>query len=257
MDDQLEIDRLRRHDFIRTLWFEETVGSTNTELRERIGRDRWHPPILMLTEKQTAGRGRGNHRWWAGPGSLAFSVLINGSQWNWPEGRQLPISLAVGVAMVEAIQSFLPNLPVGLHWPNDLYIEGQKIGGILIEGLPKNRWILGIGVNINNSQQWAPLELRNRLTSLIDLKGKKIDRTEILEKALDGLAEILPGLSSLSSNWSEKFDLYCSQKGEMLQVFQGEKIIRGICEGIAADGGLRLMTEHGQQTVYTGSLRSD
>ncbi len=121
------------------------VDSTNTELmrRARAGQAQ---PILLAAEHQTAGRGRLGRAWASGPGdSLTFSLGLPLAPADWSG-----LSLAVGVAVAEALH---PR--VQLKWPNDLWVDGRKLGGILVEtasfaggaGAPRYA-VVGIGINI-------------------------------------------------------------------------------------------------------------
>ena len=129
------------------------IDSTNTELmrRARAGQTE---PILLIAEDQTAGKGRQGRPWSNAPGSsLMCSLALPLAPRDWSG-----LSLAVGVAMAQALQPTDPNaaLRIGLKWPNDLWLtDDRKLGGILIEtaNLPQARRgeryvIIGMGVNI-------------------------------------------------------------------------------------------------------------
>ena len=138
------------------------VGSTNTELMAR-GRRGDTSPTLLVAASQTAGRGRQGRTWQASPGdSLTFSFGLPMRLDDIPGGGSA-LSLAVGLAVAQALDAGLQTLPgvprapepIGLKWPNDLWLKGRKLGGILIEaspapGLPDGqRWVvIGIGLNV-------------------------------------------------------------------------------------------------------------
>lgn len=125
------------------------TGSTNTLLFER-GRQGLDAPCLLVAECQTAGRGRLGRPWWSQPGqALTFSLGMQLAPADWNG-----LSLAVGLALAEALGE-----PIGLKWPNDLWLRGddRKLGGILIEAAPLAtpgdrpgaRWVvIGVGLNI-------------------------------------------------------------------------------------------------------------
>ncbi|WP_445207680.1 biotin--[acetyl-CoA-carboxylase] ligase [Aquabacterium sp. G14] len=137
------------------------LGSTNTELMAR-GRRGETAPTLLAAARQTAGRGRLGRTWQAEPGdTLTFSLGLPLDLGRIPGGASA-LSLAVGLALAEALDAGLMKpLPlgqthhVGLKWPNDLWLSGRKLGGILIEaspapGLPDGqRWVvIGVGLNV-------------------------------------------------------------------------------------------------------------
>ena len=121
------------------------VDSTNTELmrRARAGRAE---PVLLVAERQTAGRGRLGRGWTSAPGdSLTFSLGLTLGPADWSG-----LSLAVGVAIAETLH---PR--IGLKWPNDLWVDGRKLAGILIETASPGAdaqapryTVIGVGINV-------------------------------------------------------------------------------------------------------------
>jgi BirA family biotin operon repressor/biotin-[acetyl-CoA-carboxylase] ligase len=119
------------------------VDSTNSELmrRARAGRTE---PTLLVAEQQTAGRGRLGRSWQSQAGDgLAFSLGLDLSPADWAG-----LSLAVGVAVADALH---PD--IRLKWPNDLWLQDRKLGGILIEtvaaaGSGPRHAVVGVGLNI-------------------------------------------------------------------------------------------------------------
>ena len=124
------------------------IGSTNTELLARAREaGPAFAPCLLVAERQSAGRGRLGRQWQSSVGdSLTFSLAVPLARPDWSG-----LSLAVGVALAEALD------PAGdwlhLKWPNDLWrLDGRKLGGILIEGLPLAQGprvaVVGVGLNL-------------------------------------------------------------------------------------------------------------
>jgi BirA family transcriptional regulator, biotin operon repressor / biotin---[acetyl-CoA-carboxylase] ligase len=121
------------------------VDSTNTELMRRARAGRMEP-VLLVAERQTAGRGRLGRGWASGAGeSLTFSLGLPLAPADWSG-----LSLAVGVALAESLH---PR--IRLKWPNDLWLDDRKLAGILIEtasfgeGRDAQRYaVVGVGINI-------------------------------------------------------------------------------------------------------------
>lgn len=119
-------------------------GSTNADLRQH-SRDvaLWPHWSVVLTDNQTAGRGRLDRTWIAPKGaSLAVSVLLRNVSpaiWGW-------VPLIAGSALHQAIAAQLPQHDVGVKWPNDVLVDGRKISGILAE-VADGAIILGAGIN--------------------------------------------------------------------------------------------------------------
>ena len=168
-------------------------------------------PLLIAADRQTAGRGRGTNRWWTGPGSLAFSLLMRNVGWDQRvqasagppasvSGAPALASLAAGLAVVDAIAPLVPGHQFGIHWPNDVMLDGRKLAGILIEALPQGRQVIGIGINTNNSAADAPAEVRSRVATLRDATGRTHDSAELLIFILNRLRERLVELACAGSH---------------------------------------------------------
>lgn len=121
------------------------IDSTNTELMRRA-RAGQLDPVLLVAERQTAGRGRLGREWLSAnnneaSGSLTFSLGLALAPADWSG-----LSLAVGLALAEALH---PDIQI--KWPNDLWYQGRKLAGILIEtaSIGTQRYaVVGVGINI-------------------------------------------------------------------------------------------------------------
>jgi len=164
------------------------------------------------------------------------------------------VSLAAGVAVVEALAPLVPGHEIGIHWPNDVMLDGRKLAGILIEVLSDGKLVIGIGINTNNTAADAPEEVRPRVVTLLDVTGQVYDPTELLIAILCQLQRQLAELARSPESVAGRTDKLCLQRGKRLQIVQGEKQIEGRCLGIAADGALIIENEGRQQAVYTGAV---
>ncbi len=256
--------------FVADVEHHAVIGSTNQRAIECAASDRVKFPLLILADRQTAGRGRGSNRWWTGPGSLAFSLLI-GPEVGWasqPVQEKLPgtagvlagglrssglISLAAGVAVVEAlVPLLLPDHAIGIHWPNDVMLDGRKLAGILIEVLSDGKLVIGIGINTNNRAADAPEEVRPRVVTLRDVTGQEHDSTELLIAILCQLERQLRELALSPESVAARTHELCLQRGKRLQIVQGQRRIEGRCLGIATDGALLLEIGGKPQAVHSG-----
>jgi BirA family transcriptional regulator, biotin operon repressor / biotin---[acetyl-CoA-carboxylase] ligase len=251
----IDIDALLAGSFVRHGEHFEAIDSTQIRARALADRSDIPLPALVAADLQTAGRGRGSNRWWTGAGSLAFSLLIDPRQFGLPRQAMPRLSLAVGVAVIDAVAPWLAEHPLGLHWPNDVFVGAGKLAGILVEVLPDGRHIIGIGLNSNNSVAEAPPEMRASIATLLDLTGRSVDHTELLLALMENLEAVLSHLAGSTDLLGERFDLLCRQRGEVLTVYQGEESITGRCAGIAPDGALVLETPTGSRAIYSGTLK--
>jgi BirA family biotin operon repressor/biotin-[acetyl-CoA-carboxylase] ligase len=154
----------------------ESVGST-MDVAHRLADDGAPSGTLVLANQQTAGRGRGGKSWASQPGAGIWLTLIERP--SDVSGLEV-LSLRAGLASAEALDRFAPE-PIRLKWPNDLYIEEGKLGGILVEARWRERsveWIaIGLGVNVR--------------------RPANVDRAGSLEPGtdrLDVLSELVPAL---------------------------------------------------------------
>jgi BirA family biotin operon repressor/biotin-[acetyl-CoA-carboxylase] ligase len=148
------------------------TDSTNERARILAGEGAPHGTLVTATA-QSAGRGRQGRRWSAPAGrALLCSLVIRDSP------RLLPLAAGAAVADVIGAQA-------RVKWPNDLLVDGRKVGGILVEGRPQERWaVIGIGLNVALREEDFPPELAGRAGTL-GLAPGEVEPT--LERLLAGL----------------------------------------------------------------------
>lgn len=254
IDSSFDIDRLIAGTFVASVEHHPTIGSTNDRARQIAAESGLRLPALILADQQTAGRGRRSNRWWSGPGSLAFSLLLEPSALGIARRDAPQLSLASALALVDWLRSELPQFEIGLHWPNDVFVAGRKVAGILVEVLPDGKHILGIGLNTNSTLQDAPAELHGVAATLRDLAGQTFDRSETLMALLSRLEVHLCQLGEAPEQFGRKYNEACLQRGKTLVLQTGEQLTTGQCRGIASDGALLLETAAGTQRFYGGFL---
>jgi BirA family biotin operon repressor/biotin-[acetyl-CoA-carboxylase] ligase len=176
---------LLRGRFGQVYRYQEVVPSTQRVLREETTEG-----TVAVAEEQTEGRGRLGRSWQAPPRtSILVSVLLLPRV----EPPRLPeLSLVAGGAVAEAIAEATGVEPV-IEFPNDVLIGGRKVAGILAES-SEGRVILGVGVNVNQTEEELPADARKEPTSLRVEIGEPIDRAQLL-------AEILVRLEHAYDAW--------------------------------------------------------
>jgi BirA family biotin operon repressor/biotin-[acetyl-CoA-carboxylase] ligase len=169
------------------------------------------------------------------------------------------LSLVAGLAVCEALASFVPASAVQVKWPNDVYLAGRKVCGILIESAAASpgRLVIGIGVNVNNSFADAPVDLRDTAVGLCDLIGRPLDPTDVLLALLQRLDErwndlARRGFHSLVDAWRAR----CFLSHKSIELQAGAQTIVGRCLGIDDDGALLVHTETGRQRFHAGAIRA-
>ena len=225
--------------------FEETT-STN-DVIEKLARDGVKEGVVVFAESQTKGRGRLGRKWMSPTHKgLWFSILLR-PKLSPQETTQLTVASAT--ALRRAIKT-VTGLLADIKWPNDLLIGGKKVVGILTEMNAEvdrvRHVILGIGVDVNQSADEFPVELRKIATSLKIEAGVEISRaelaTEILRELDADYARICGGkFSQLADEW----EAGCATIGKNVSVQMGVRLIRGCAEALDDDGALLVRTEHG------------
>jgi BirA family biotin operon repressor/biotin-[acetyl-CoA-carboxylase] ligase len=142
----------------------DEIGSTNTELVRLVAADphRWPAPAVLVTDSQTAGRGRLGRSWSApAGGSLAISVLLRPRV---PHERLSWLSLAAGAAMTEALAGL--RVAARSKWPNDVLIGGRKVCGVLAEALADGSGaVVGAGLNHAADREALPVPTATSLAA--------------------------------------------------------------------------------------------
>ena len=129
---------------------------------------------VVVTDNQTAGRGRSGRDWVSAPGAgLAVSILLRPKGFAIERYSWLP--LLAGVAMTQAVRSLLPGATVVAKWPNDVLVNGEKISGILSELLPDGSGVVvGAGLNLLQTKEQLPIEAATSL-ALNGVTGFSLD----------------------------------------------------------------------------------
>ncbi|HSV68622.1 MAG TPA: biotin--[acetyl-CoA-carboxylase] ligase [Methylibium sp.] len=229
------------------------ADSSNTRLLERArGGD--VAPCLLVVERQTAGRGRMGRPWFTepaaagappGPGTLCLSLGLVLAPADWSG-----LSLAVGVALAEAL-----GPAVQLKWPNDLWLAGRKLGGVLIETLPLpdgGRYaVIGVGLNLATPtarpgleqpvagwRETAPQVTADQLLSTV--AAPLVEAVQVFEGA---------GFAAFTSRYAARDAL----AGRPVQT-RGAEALQGVADGVDAQGALRVRTADGSVAVRSGEV---
>jgi BirA family transcriptional regulator, biotin operon repressor / biotin---[acetyl-CoA-carboxylase] ligase len=204
----------------------------------------------VVAEEQTAGRGRLGRTWVAPPGSsLLLSVVLRPRLP--PEAAWLTVA-AAGIALADAVQAVAPGpVPVGLKWPNDLELDGEKAAGLLAEAHLEGRrlgWVvLGMGVNVGQRRQDLPPELADRATSVALALQAPVDRAGLLaawaERFLDGYRPLAAGTPGpvLAGYRRRLITLGRRVRAERV----GAEPVVGTAVDLTATGGLVVQTDAG------------
>ena len=223
----------------------ERAGSTNSDIladHEAVEGD-W-----LVALEQSAGKGRQGRTWVSARGNFYGSTLVELRPGDPPAPT---LSLAAGLALIEAVDTAFPAQPLMLKWPNDLMLLGKKLAGILLER-SGDRIAVGFGVNLATApaltdRQAASLGGQVGPEAFAPLLAASLSRLLDLWRASD------PAL--LAHAWLAK----AHPLGTPLTVHSGkEEMIMGRFAGLEKDGALRLATEGGAiEIVRAGDVALD
>jgi BirA family biotin operon repressor/biotin-[acetyl-CoA-carboxylase] ligase len=238
------------------LEYQPEVASTNDWALQLSSDDQRVWPLLVLTAQQTGGRGRGNNQWWSADGALTFSLVIDAAQLSLPHDRWPQIALTTGLAICEVLCSLYPPGVFGLKWPNDVYLTGRKVCGILVEApAHRGRVVIGVGMNVNNSFATAPGGLHQTATSLFDSARAEFDLNETLITVVQRMIAATDELAK-GANVGDRFSRYCLLTGRTVQIDTRRQRIAGRCLGIDGQGRLLVQTPTNLHEVVSGTVVS-
>ncbi len=186
----------------KTIEFHCTLPSTSDRVAELLKKPILPAlPCLVLAQRQTAGRGRDGKSWWSGSGSLLMSLGLDAQTLGMTRDNFPELSVLTAQALIETLRPRLSKKhEIALHCPNDVYVDGKKISGILLESPLPRFVIVGVGVNVNNSLQNIPMETprelqeeleKRQITSLIDLLGRKTSIPALVAEFLVRFGEMI------------------------------------------------------------------
>ena len=238
----------------------EQTGSTNADAAA-AARAGTPEGLVVVAERQTAGRGRLDRRWESPPrAGLALSVLLRPSV---PASRLGWLPLLAGVALVESVRR-QAEVEAVLKWPNDLLIEDRKCAGILAEAVPdagpvaaqpaagQPAVVVGIGLNVTLSEAELP---RPDATSLLLAGAAHTDRDPLLRALLRELADWYERWSAVdgdpgASGLREAYRLHCATLGRQVTLaLPGGGALTGTASDVDGDGRLVVAGADGYRTA--------
>lgn len=248
---------LRTRIFGKTVCFHRTLDSTNSEAK-RLARDGSPEGTLICAEHQTHGRGRWSRSWESPSGKgLWFSLILRPVL----EPDVMPlITLMAANAVAKAVES-RTETAVEVRWPNDLFVQGRKLAGILTEISQRERSlrfvILGIGINVNQKSLDFPPEIRDRSISLAIACGRTVERLPLFSEILvrlekDYLAVVRRGFRPVLRQWMARSGL--GKRNVEIRTASETHTVR--IEDVTENGEWVARTEHGRRILFRmGSIR--
>jgi BirA family biotin operon repressor/biotin-[acetyl-CoA-carboxylase] ligase len=232
-----------------------SIDSTSSELMRR-SRHGWVEPVLLVAEEQTAGRGRMGKGWHSKAGqSLTFSLALPLAPAEWSG-----LSLSVGVSLA---QSLHPE--VRLKWPNDLWLQDRKLGGILVEtagsgeGAAAARTVvIGVGINIARPDTTAVQSVGSPGTQAFTPPAG-FSELRMGVTAGETLALVAPALVRDVLRFGHEGFAAFAQGFSQRDALRGRRVrltdaTEGTADGVDAQGALRVQTAQGLRTVHSAEV---
>jgi BirA family biotin operon repressor/biotin-[acetyl-CoA-carboxylase] ligase len=236
------------------IMFDE-IDSTNLEARRLIesGIDN---DFVIVSSKQTNGRGRRGKEWVSDEGNLYLSLILR------PYGKPYTfcqLSFITAIALYDAItalsREYQKPIDLKLKWPNDILVNGAKISGILLEYIEyaeKEYIVIGLGVNVQN----APKNLNQNTSSIAEIFGDMIDVNDILGIFMSNFHKYyrrwqMDGFAQLRRLWLSR----AHRIGEIITISNDNLRISGAFKDINNQGAIRLKLASGQiSIIHEGSI---
>jgi BirA family biotin operon repressor/biotin-[acetyl-CoA-carboxylase] ligase len=242
------------------------TGSTNSDLLARVHAAQGagatsFAPCLLVAGRQTAGRGRHGRQWHATPGASLLCSLA------WPCARAdlSGLSLAVGVALADALEAAGAARRIGLKWPNDLWLvddwseaarrRGRKLAGILIETAPFGAGriaVVGVGLNVHAQ---AAFDASKGVASLDELHAAVTTASTLARIAPALVAALRRFDGNGFAPFADGFAARDLLRGLALVGTGADAHVEGTAAGVDANGALLLRTAVGTRTVDSGEWR--
>jgi BirA family biotin operon repressor/biotin-[acetyl-CoA-carboxylase] ligase len=230
-----------------------SVGSTNSELLQCSAPSRGSR--VLLAERQTGGRGRRGRSWASPLAAHVYLSVLRGFAGGLSKLGGL--SLVAGVAVAEALRDHGVD-QVSLKWPNDIAVDGHKLGGLLVEGggefAGPARAVIGLGINVHMPPAFAA-EITQPWTDLATLLGPDVSRNDVVAWLL---AALLPALETFEADglapFLPRYAVLDCLAGRSVRVEDGGTLYEGEALGLADDGALRVRIDGSERVFHAGEV---
>lgn len=224
----------------------DSIGSTN-DVAMAAAAEGAGGGILFVAEEQRSGKGRKGRSWLSAKGaSLTFSLLLR------PVARTEGLTAIFALGVVRALDGFVGDLAV--KWPNDIYVGGRKLGGILSESRD-DFVVMGLGLDVNESAADFPPVIAGEAISMRVAGGRPFDRGIVLCRILEAFEAIHDRfLEEGFAPFRAELERRLLYVGERVVVEGGGRTLEGTVLGITDDGRVRLDVDGAETALSSGDL---
>ena len=232
----------------------DTTDSTNTALKAEVYAADGPVYKILRAKAQTGGRGRQGNSFFSPAGGIYFSFTLPLT------GEEKALSLLTLIAGLETREALAPIVPqnIFIKWPNDLYVGGRKLCGVLTElvkGPAGLTAVVGVGINNTLKKEEIPFELREKITSLALENAFVTDVDGLVRTVVRRITARFAALNAENGAFSaviSRVDALLLGKGKTVKRTQNGETLTGVLLGLADNGGLRLKTADGERIVTSG-----
>ncbi len=215
------------------------------------------PETVVWALEQSGGRGQYNRRFSSPAGGLYFSVILRP---DLPPEKLPLVTLAAGVGCCLCLEQNCAVAPL-LKWPNDLYVNGKKLGGILTQSVPvvgrqRPTVVVGVGINVNSTPADFPNELLASVGTLAEVTRHEIDLKQLLEALVERIIHQVHILEDNRDKLLAQWDRRDYLKNQSMQWSTGHSVITGTGHGIQSDGRYSLVDASGSlHSILAGTIK--
>lgn len=232
----------------------DSLDSTNEE-GKRLARGGGCHGAVIWAKKQTEGKGRMGRHWVSSEGNLFVSVLLQPDK---PVAELSQLSFVAAVATIEALEALIADSHrLQCKWPNDILLDGRKVGGILLESFkagdhPKSWVVVGVGVNVDSFPPRTEFPATCLKDAGVELVSAKIILSRFIHHFIERYNEWNDkGFAPIQKKWTGV--AWGLEKRICARLPDGE--IEGICHGIDTGGSLLLKLDNGKkQQVHAADV---
>lgn len=231
----------------------DLLDSTNEEAKRLAGGGASHGAVIWA-KRQTAGRGRMGREWVSAEGNLFVSILL-APDCSLETCSQL--SFVAAVAVAETLSGIVgADTDIACKWPNDVLLNGKKVGGILLEsftmpnalGIEKRWVVVGVGINVDSFPEHVMFPATCLRDAGVEIISAKIVLSRFISNFIDAYdAWVATGFKPLQQRWMAR----AYRLGHAVEVIVGDQQIDGLFDGIDGAGRLLVRAESGAITGYS------
>ena len=226
----------------------DRVDSTNAEAERRLAAGE-SVPLVILAREQTHARGRLGRPWHSAANGNLYATFVFRPQIE--PARLQDFTLWMGLNVCELIQNFCKIQP-GLKWPNDIYLNGRKAGGMLTEARVDadqvRDLVFGLGLNVNGRANTLPGDLTRTAIALAEVTTHPVDLNRLTAALIGRLQTAYDQFISneYRDKCAELWQRYDILRGKPVTVIQGVRTVRGVAMGIDDEGSLIVKLDTGR-----------